>query len=93
MNRPGTIPLRERRSLGEDWEEFASKILKPMGVRVGSVQYVETRRAFYAGATAMMSLMTDLDPEKEPTDLDVAWLQSVHEELKQFARDVGAGKA
>ena len=87
----GAIPLRERRALADEWKEYATRIM-PKGA--GQTQHVETRRAFYAGAAAMFGLMTGgLDADKEPTDLDVAYVESLNQELKQFLRDLDTGAA
>lgn len=84
----GAIPLRERRSLGEEWKDYAKLI--PDGSP--AVQYNETRRAFYAGALTMFSLMSGgLDEDKEPTDLDVAYLDSLFDELVAFTKALDAG--
>lgn len=52
------------------------------------------RRAFYAGAESLMrAIMVGLDPEGEPTDADMARMVAIEQELEQFARDVGEGRA
>ena len=87
----GTIPLRERRSLADEWREFERAVM-PKGAP--QVQRVEMRRAWYAGAAMMFSLMTGgLDADSEPTDLDVAYLSSLHREIAAFSDDLGRGKA
>jgi hypothetical protein len=87
----GAIPLRERRALGDEWREYLTRI---MPKDAPEVQRVETRRAYYAGASSMFFLMTGgLDADHEPTDLDVAYVESLHQELQQFARDLGEGRA
>jgi hypothetical protein len=89
---PGAIPLRERRSLADEWREFETRILNPMNA--GAVQRQETRRGFYAGAQMMFSLMTGgLDADHEPTDLDVAYIESLSQELRAYARDLTEGRA
>ena len=89
--REGTIPLRERRALADEWTEFERAVM-PKGAP--TVQRVEMRRAWYAGAAMMFALMTGgLDEDHEPTDLDVAYLSSLHRELAAFSDDLGRGKA
>jgi hypothetical protein len=89
--RGGAIPLRERRSLSEEWTEFERTII-PKGAPL--VQRVESRRAWYAGAASMLGLVSGgLDADKEPTDLDVAYLESIHQELVAFSRDLTEGTA
>jgi hypothetical protein len=87
----GTIPLRERRSLSEEWSEFARLVI-PDGA--SAMQVTEMRRAWYAGAASIFDLISGgLDEDHEPTDLDVAYLESLHQELKGFARDLQRGSA
>lgn len=87
----GAIPLRERRSLADEWRDFERRILP---ATAGPVQFVETRRAFYAGAQTMFNLVTGgLDADHEPTDLDVAYVESLFQEMQQFARAIAEGKA
>lgn len=87
----GAIPLRERRSLAEEWDEFARQVMPKDAPKV---QRVEMRRAWYAGAAAMLGLVSGgLDADREPTDLDVAYLESIHQELIAFSRDIARGKA
>jgi hypothetical protein len=88
---PGAIPLRDRRSLADEWAEF-SRLIVPRNAP--EVQRVEMRRAWYAGAAAMFGLMTGgLDADHEPTDLDVAYVESLSEEIETFSRDLARGKA
>jgi hypothetical protein len=87
----GSIPLRERRSFAEEWEHYAEQVIPktapPMQLR-------EMKRSFYAGAATMLSLTSGgFDADSEPTELDVAWLESIHQELVQFAADLGEGRA
>lgn len=87
----GSIPLRERRVLTDEWEHYARAIL-PAGAP--DVQKVETRRAFYAGAAALFTLMTGgLDEDSEPTELDIAFVEVLSQELAAFGRDLAAGRA
>lgn len=87
----GTIPLRERRTLDDEWKEFARQVIP---AAASTRQIAEMRRAWYAGVATMFSLMTwGLDPEREPTDLDVEYLENLHKELTEFSNAVGRGAA
>jgi len=87
----GTLPLDERPTLGSEWFDFLAKVVP---LDAAPVQRQEMQRAFYAGAQAMFSLMTgQLDADHEPTLLDVAYLESLHQELQRYLRDVKEGRA
>lgn len=81
----GAIPLRERRTLADEWKEFARTI--PVGAP--EVQRAEMQKAFYGGAVVMLSLLSNgLDANSEPTDLDVAYVESVSQELQAFVKSL-----
>ena len=85
--RPGQIPLRERRSLKEEWETFNRNVI-PVGAE--AEQRHEMKRAFYSGAIVIFSLMSGgLDPDKEPTELDVQYVDSLFNEIVEYTRKEG----
>lgn len=91
---PGIFPVRERRTMGDEWKEYFETLMKPLGVTVGSTQYVETRRAFMAGAAAFMALLnTDTDPGADLTQLDLGYIDALAAEFEQFQRDLAEGRA
>lgn len=53
------------------------------------IQRTECRLAFYAGAQAALMLMANV-PESEAAG--IAYLQGLHDECRQFAKDYAAGK-
>ena len=60
----------------------------------GQHQRTETRRAFYAGAGALLGTLSNvLGPDKEPTESDLLIMQGVANELAEFRRDVQGGLA
>lgn len=60
----------------------------------GKVQVKEARRAFYAGAQAMLNeQITMLDLSTEITEADLRKMDELDHELKQFATDVQRGMA
>ena len=88
---PGASPLRERLTLAEEWQRF-EKLCIPAEALAG--QRIEMRRGWYAGAIAMLALASSgFDVGSEPTDLDVAYLESLYQELRTYAADLAAGKA
>lgn len=87
--RTGAIPLRERRSVAEEWKEFTKLIPED----APDVQTQEMRRAFYCGATAVFGLMTDLDGGSDATDLDLEYYVSIEKELEDFQEAIARGEA
>jgi hypothetical protein len=86
----GKIPLRERRSFGEEWAEYEAKIL-PKDAPL--IQRIETKRAFYMGAFLLFNLINGaLDTDREPTDLDIAYLETINQEMVEFYKRMGEGK-
>lgn len=71
----------------EVWKSYRQRVLPPTA---GSVQVLETKRAFYAGAVAFQSLMfKTLSPGPLPTDGDMAAMNRIANELIEFGRDEG----
>lgn len=60
----------------------------------GELQRRESRRCFYAGARALLTVLTmGLDPGDEPTDADLAKMDAISEELTAFMVEVTEGRA
>lgn len=79
------------KTVAELWQSYVDDVLPK---NAGAVQRRETRRAFYAGAGAILgAVVSGLSEDPEPTNEDVRALDTLHEELHAFARDVAAGKA
>jgi len=77
--------------LAESWATYRERVVP---VDAGRLQVQECRRAFYAGAEALMrGVMKNLDPGLEPTAEDLQRMADLEGELQQFAADVRAGKA
>lgn len=83
--------MSKRMLLAEQWDRFARIVLPP---GCSATQRREMRRAFYAGAEGMFrAAFVNLDPEKEPTDSDLAMLAGIQEEICDFAEKVKQGVA
>jgi hypothetical protein len=83
--------LKSKKTLAQEYAEFAAGVIPKDAPQV---QQVEMRRAFYAGASSMFYLMTgQLDKDKEPTDDDVLYVESLSKEIEQFARNLSDGRA
>lgn len=77
--------------LAEEWRSYQEQVIPPAAP---SVQITESRRAFYAGARSILSILLErLSPGTEPTQEDLAWMDKIEAELDQFQRDVQAGQA
>lgn len=93
-HREGSIPTRERHTLADEWKDFYEKTMRPRGVPVDSTQYVETRRAYYAGASSFMALLaTETDQGPDLTKLDLDYIDALQAEFDQFAIDLAEGRA
>jgi hypothetical protein len=85
--RPTQIPLRERQSLAEQWESFALLAI-PNGASENQVKTM--RDCYYAGALTVFSLtMENLDPDKEPTEGDIQYMESIFQEIRTYAEGLG----
>lgn len=81
----------KRQLMAEQWNDYARRVLP---VNAPAVQKSETRRAFYAGAQAILFKVIDsFAPESEPTEEDEAIMEGVHQELQDFAKLVSDGRA
>lgn len=91
----GKVTVSSKDHLIEDaWQILWSKTGLAAGVPKGSTQYQETRRAFYAGVSALLEIqMTGLDAGEEPTEADMAKMDSIHRELTNFVEDLVHGRA
>lgn len=80
-----------KKLLAQQWCSYLEQVL-PGGA--SPVQAIETRRAFYAGARAMMSVVfCNLSGADETTAEDLAVMESLQAELEEFVRDVAEGRA
>ena len=67
------------------WLLFATAVKIPPG----GVQWVESRRCFFAGAlTTFETLVMIMEPDAEPTDADVARVEKIANELTRFADEL-----
>lgn len=81
-----------RRTIGELWATYERAILS--SPQVSLVQRQETRCAFYAGAHAMFTCVTeDLDADHEPTAADLQYMDHLQSELATFMLQVQRGRA
>lgn len=78
------------RYIEEGWESFAKAVLRSVAAP-GSVQYIEMRRAFYAGATSVLSSI--IQATKGTTDEESdAVADAIQAELKEWAARLERGE-
>lgn len=74
----------------EEWKKFC---LACFG-NIGEQQYIDLRRTFYGGASALFFVfMNLLEPGAEPTEGDLEKVTALQKELKSFNEDVKSGRA
>lgn len=71
------------------WADYNATVLP---ASAGTVQRTETRRAFYAGAKAMLTLV-EVGSHAATEDEGVKFLEALNLELRQFADLLRAGGA
>ena len=72
--------------LDSAWHSYSKQVI-PISASV--IQRQECRRAFYAGAQSFLNgMMTGLGSGKEPTNSDINLIESISDELKQFAEEL-----
>jgi hypothetical protein len=78
--------------LGTAWRDYRVKV---MPLAAPAIQATECRRAFYAGAQAMIAAMLSfLGHNDDPaTEQELADMDALQAELDRFANDVKAGRA
>lgn len=68
----------------EKWKGFKERVL----IGCSDLQVLEVKKAFYAGAYALMYLMmneTDQETE-EPTENDFALMDEIHNDITEFLK-------
>lgn len=77
--------------VGDLWRSYERDVMPD---DAGPNQRTETRRAFYAGVTSILGLMTiQLSPDREPTRADLSMMDEIADELVAFNNDVAEGRA
>jgi hypothetical protein len=71
---------------------FKAYQLTVMPQGASPIQVKECRLAFFAGAQHLFaSIMTALDPDKEPTEDDMRRMSMIHSELEAFVEEIKKG--
>lgn len=72
----------------EGWQKYDAAVMP----RTASAEQIrETRRAIYAGAQLMMSILQGIQRDEVPEDEAAAILESISEELQTFGELVKRG--
>lgn len=81
----------KRQLMAEQWDQFARGVLSP---NAPAIQKQEMRRAFYAGAQAILFRVIEaFAPDSEPTAEDLQVMEDLHQELQDFGKAVKEGRA
>lgn len=70
------------------WQTYRDQVIAP---ETGHAQVLETKRAFFSGALALMNAMMGplLDASDEPTEADMRRMAEITDELEAFGRSGG----
>lgn len=74
-------------TIAHAWADYYTRLLKIQGVVPASVQYQETRRAFYAGAASFMESMVGIADLSD--DDAVGCMDKLSQELQAFVAQIG----
>lgn len=70
--------------IAKEWNDYQEKVLTP---ECSTVQVVETRRAFYAGAVSLWAiLLRILEPGTEATKKDLEVMDEIAQEFAEWRR-------
>jgi len=84
-------PATPVRTIRDAWSGYRTIVLRGDSP---PVQIRETRRAFYAGAQALLAIVLgNLTTGETPTDADFQLLENLHTELLTFGGEVKEGRA
>lgn len=74
--------------IADEWQKYL-RLVVPHGAP--DVQVQETRRSFYAGASACLdTILSFLEGGEDPTELELGRMDALQEELIEFARRAGS---
>lgn len=72
------------------WQSYKSNVI---AANASDIQLIEMRRAFYAGVTALKSILDSIAEEDIPEDHGVIIIQGIDIELNNFTDLVKNGRA
>ena len=77
-------------TIQEQWESFATRVVPK---DAPAIQRKEMRRAFYAGAEAMMRINFAIGHDSISEDAGIQILNGCQDECRRFAEQVAKGNA
>ena len=85
-----SLDKHQNRTIAGLWASYSSSVLP---ASAGEIQRQETRRAFYAGASGLLGIMSGIGEPDVSEDAGVAVMEGLHQEATAFAQDVIEGRA
>ena len=79
-------------TMAEQWADYDATILAPLGLSETDTQTIETRRAFYQGAQAMLAMVKQIS-DRYPEAEACAKLDAIRLEFRRFEQDLRNGRA
>lgn len=81
----------KKKLMAEQWGIFSERV---MPIDAPAIQKQEMRRAFYAGAQAILfRVIAAFSPETEPTEADLKVMDDLNQELNDFGQALKEGRA
>lgn len=77
------------RTIEEEWQCYALSCIPPDAPRV---QFTECRRAFFAGASALMMRLSEIGEDAVSEEDAARMLGDIEAECRQFCLDVSEGR-
>ncbi len=85
----GSAQAALTRTVAEEWRSYEAKVIPP---GASTIQITETRRAFYAGAFALLTMLQGVAGNEEVTEaVGMAYLESLQLECLAFRDLVAKG--
>lgn len=78
-------------NIASGWTDFVGLVLTPSGITAGSMQYNEMRRAFYAGAATMFTLVNEASADPVEA-VCLLHMQALSDELDHWAGLIQEGQ-
>lgn len=77
-------------TIESQWKSFSAKVLG--GQLISKTQYNEMRRAFYAGASAVLAINWEIGDDSVTEEEGMQWIGNMTQEVTEFCEGVKSGK-